>query len=469
MYYTHFGLTQPPFKITPNTAFFFEGGNRGAILNALIFALAQGDGVIKVTGEVGSGKTMLCRILATRLPENIESIYLANPSVLPEDILHALAFELQLPIPPTASRLEVTHALHGFLLDRHHQGKQVILLVEEAQGMPLATLEEIRLLSNLETEHSKLLQIVLFGQPELNDNLNQPNMRQLKERITHNFSLGPLTTPEIKDYLSFRLRAAGYHGPDLFSHAVLGYMAKHSHGLTRRINIIADKILLSAFSEGTHNITIKHAKAAVQDSEFSNHWMPLWRKYTIPIASFLAILGLGMALPALYQRIDLHRTNAPATAVLSAPAKTASENALTPVAPAAPLPPASPAPAKAPTPNNATPPAQDLLESRITATDKWLAQESPDTISIQLTGSNDPKQLRSYILSIGKNVEMDAVFVYHTLAKSKPSMTILYGSFPNRLAATQALAALPASIKNSHPLLRTVKGIRAERQQMPTL
>lgn len=466
MYYTHFGLTQAPFKITPNTAFFFEGGNRGAILDALIFALAQGDGVIKVTGEVGSGKTMLCRMLATKLPENIESIYLANPSVLPEDILHALAFELQLPISPTASRLEVTHALHNFLLDRHHQGKQVILLVEEAQGMPLATLEEIRLLSNLETEHSKLLQIVLFGQPELNDNLNQPNMRQLKERITHNFSLGPLTTPEIKDYLSFRLRAAGYHGPDLFSHAVLGYIAKHSHGLTRRINIIADKILLSAFSEGTHNITIMHAKAAVQDSEFINHWTPHWRKYAIPFASFLAIFGLGMALPTLYQRIDLHRANAPITAGLSAPAKTTSQVAL---APATPLPSASPASAKTPTSNNPVPPAQDLLESRIAATDKWLDQESPDTISIQLTGSNDPKQLSAYILSIGKNVEMDAVFVYHTLAKNKPSMTILYGSFPNRLAATQALAALPASIKNSRPLLRTVKGIRAERQQMPTL
>ena len=157
MYYAHFGLKQPPFKITPNTDFFFSGGNRGAVLDALIYAITSGEGIIKVVGEVGSGKTMLCRMLQTLLPEKVESVYLANPSVAPEDVLHAIAFELQLKLPKNADRLQVMQVLQKYLLDRHEQGKQVVIFVEEAQGMPIATLEEIRLLSNLETKHDKLL------------------------------------------------------------------------------------------------------------------------------------------------------------------------------------------------------------------------------------------------------------------------------------------------------------------------
>ena len=215
MYYTHFGLAQPPFRITPDTGFFYSGGNRGPILETLMYAIGQGEGIIKVTGEVGSGKTMLCSMLQSRLPANVETVYLANPSVSPEEILHAIALELQLKPPRDASRLEVMQMLHGHLLERHAQGKQVVMFVEESQSMPISTLEEIRLLSNLETAHAKLLQIVLFGQPELDDNLRQPHIRQLRERITHSFRLNPLKPGEIRDYLNFRLRAAGYCGPDL--------------------------------------------------------------------------------------------------------------------------------------------------------------------------------------------------------------------------------------------------------------
>ena len=198
MYYEHFGLTQPPFKITPNTDFFFGGGNRGPILEALIYAITQGEGIVKVTGEVGSGKTMLCSMLQTRLAESVETVYLANPSVSPEEILHAIAFELQLQITRDESRLAVMHAIQDYLLKRHAEGKRVVLFVEESQGMPIATLEEIRLLSNLETKSDKLLQIVLFGQPELDENLRQNQIRQLKERITHSFRLEPLTGPETR-------------------------------------------------------------------------------------------------------------------------------------------------------------------------------------------------------------------------------------------------------------------------------
>ena len=209
MYYEYFGLTQAPFRITPNTDFFFGGGNRGPILEALIYAVTNGEGIIKVSGEVGSGKTMLCNMLMERLPENVETVYLANPSVSPDEILHAIAFELQLEIDRQSTRLEVTQALHAYLLKRHAEGKRVVVFVEESQGMPLATLEEIRLLSNLETRNDKLLQIVLFGQPELDENMRQPKIRQLRERITHSIGLAPLNANDVREYLMFRLRQAG--------------------------------------------------------------------------------------------------------------------------------------------------------------------------------------------------------------------------------------------------------------------
>lgn len=268
MYYAHFGLKQPPFKITPNTDFFFSGGNRGAVLEALIYAITSGEGIIKVVGEVGSGKTMLCRMLQTLLPENIESIYLANPSVAPEDVLHAIAFELQLKLAKNADRLRVMQVLQSYLLERHAQGKQVVIFVEEAQGMPLATLEEIRLLSNLETKRDKLLQIVLFGQPELDVNLNETQIRQLRERITHSFNLGPLQEKEIGEYLIFRLRAAGYYGPHLFSTRAISKLSKAAEGLVRRVNILADKALLCAFANNAYQVTPKHVSAAIRDSEF---------------------------------------------------------------------------------------------------------------------------------------------------------------------------------------------------------
>src|SRR5229473_1109081 len=256
MYYAFFGLTHAPFKITPDTDVFFEGGNRGAILEALIYAISNGEGIIKVTGEVGSGKTMLCRVLQTRLPKNVETVYLANPSVSPEEILHAIAFELQLPIAKDAGRLQVMHALNTYLLERHSQQRQVVVFVEESQGMPIPTLEEVRLLSNLETQQHKLLQIVLFGQP------------------------------------------------DLVSRRVIAYVTRASGGLTRRINLVADKALLAAFAEGTHNVILRHVRAAVRDSEFSD--LPRSRS-PAPFAYALGGLAIGgvigVAVFAAYQTL----------------------------------------------------------------------------------------------------------------------------------------------------------------------
>jgi type II secretory pathway predicted ATPase ExeA len=498
MYYTFFGLKQPPFKITPDTDFFFEGGNRGAVLEALIYAITHGEGIIKVTGEVGSGKTMLCRVLQARLPKSVETVYLANPSVSPEEILHAIAFELGLPIARDAGRLAVMHALNEYLVARHAEGRQVVVFVEESQSTPLATLEEMRLLSNLETKQYKLLQIVLFGQPELDENLSKPQIRQLRERITHSFSLGPLKPEEVRAYIAFRLRAAGYHGPDLFPPAVIRYMAQATAGLTRRINIVADKALLAAFAENTHNVTSKHVRAAVNDSEFSGRtarrgrrgWLAptvafllgavavagLYRVYTHLTADGTARLRGSEAMPAPSPQPPRSAAPTPGSAV--PPDRPAAAEA----PPAPPVqtqqPPETPATTPAPLPAPVAPAATaeadrsqlslspstngDLLEQRLLATERWLAEARGGTFSIQLLGSNDPALLRSYFETLGKYIELEKVFVYRTLANQEPSMTVLYGAFGSRADAVKSLEALPDELKANRPYIRTVQGVRSE-------
>jgi MSHA biogenesis protein MshM len=499
MYYTFFGLKQPPFKITPDTDFFFEGGNRGAVLEALIYAITHGEGIIKVTGEVGSGKTMLCRVLQARLPKTVETVYLANPSVSPEEIMHAIAFELQLPIGRDAGRLVVMQALNEYLVARHAEGRQVVIFVEESQSMALATLEEMRLLSNLETKQYKLLQIVLFGQPELDENLAKPQIRQLRERITHSFSLGPLKPEEVRAYISFRLRAAGYHGPDLFPPSAIRYMAQATEGLTRRINIVADKALLAAFADNTHNITPKHVRAAVRDSEFSGKAAAqAKRRWLAPTAAFLlgaiAVLGLYRAYTQLTEATARsHGSNSaserslPASVAATKPTTStdafprnmtadaqAPRTRVAPVEPQMVQEPTALAPAPVPAVAAATgeqdrsrlsagaSPPNDLLEQRLLATERWLTEAQGATFSIQLLGSNDPVLLRNYFETLAKYIELEKVFVYRTLANQQPSMTVLYGAFGSRADAVKSLEALPDELKANRPYIRTVQGVRSE-------
>ncbi len=298
MYEEYFGLKRSPFRITPDTSLFYDGGQRGDILGALVYAVLRGEGIIKVVGEVGSGKTMLCRMLQLELPETIEIVYIANPSVSPEDILFVIASELNFKVERDATKHELVSMLHHYLLQKHADNKQVVLFVEEAQGMPLETLEEIRLLSNLETDQHKLLQIILFGQPELDENLANNSIRQLRERITHDFNLKPLTDVDVHQYLNFRMREVGYTGPELINKKLAEQMAKYSEGLLRRINILSDKMLLSAFAEGTHTLTKKHLLAAVNDSGFSK--LPNTRKTAISKSVWISIVVVLLLIALAY-------------------------------------------------------------------------------------------------------------------------------------------------------------------------
>ena len=526
MYYAHFGLNEAPFRITPNTDVFFAGGNRGAILDALIYAISQGEGIIKVTGEVGTGKTMLCNMLQSRLPAQIETVYLAHPSVSPDEILHAIAFELQLKVARDASRMEVMQALYSYLLERHALNKQVVIFIEESQNMPIATLEEVRLLSNLETGKNKLLQIVLFGQPELDENLRQPNIRQLRERITHSFALPPLAPQEIGEYLMFRMRAVGYRGPDLFSPGVVKRIAQASAGLTRRVNLIADKALLAAFSENTHTVQAKHVAAAIRDSEFARDGAVAGDVRKRWLLASAAALLIALATAAYWgsrqmQGSGASRESAPGNGTPAqappAPAPT-QQSALGPAA--APVagtgtafepsgaagrqadtssrPPAiAPADASArplrlentsvasgqqpqtqagpvtaaSEPNSAEQAAEspDMLDARLRATLAWLDQSAPETHSVQLLGSENAQQLKDYLSYIAKSIEISNLYVYRTVARQKPFLTVLYGSFGSREAAQNALDRLPPPLKAFRPYLRTVQGIREEMSRNKTL
>lgn len=269
MYLEYFGLKKPPFKITPDTHLFFSGSERGASLEALMFSIQNGCGITKVIGEVGTGKTMLCHMLACCLPKHIDIVFIGNPSLSADHILAMVALELNIPVKETWNKLQIMQSLINVLLQKHATGRQVVVFIEEAQSMPTETLEEIRLMSNLETGQAKLLQIVLFGQPELDDKLKNKNIRQLKERINYSLYLKPFTAQDIYDYLNFRMRHAGYQGPGIFSKPISKMIALYSQGLARRINIIADKTLMIAFSKGRYKIKHQDVLRAVKDSDFS--------------------------------------------------------------------------------------------------------------------------------------------------------------------------------------------------------
>lgn len=311
MYLDYFSLERHPFRITPDTSLFFSGGDqgRGVVLDAMLFAIQSGEGILKVVGEVGSGKTMLCRMLEERLPDTTEIVYLANPRLSPDEILYAVAFELKLPVRRDTSKLLVMQQLQTYLIKQHAANRKVLVIIEEAQGMPVETLEEIRLFSNLETQVDKLMQIILFGQPELDKNLRSKNIRQLRERITHSFHLNPLTRDEVSAYVRFRLGAAGCPCPQLLTKRAEWLLHKASGGLTRRINILVDKALLSAYAEnvlGTEEldagrspvIGVRHIRAAIFDSDYISS--SLHSQF-----SPLRIVSAGMVLAGLIMAIVL--------------------------------------------------------------------------------------------------------------------------------------------------------------------
>lgn len=491
LYLEHFGLKEAPFKITPHTEFFFSGGQRGALLQALHYAVMQEEGVIKVSGAVGSGKTMLCRMLGERLQNEADVIYLADPSLSRHEILDAIAADLRtLPsaqsdapqaeaVTPVTQRLR---ALQEQLIARYAQGRRVVLLIDEAHAMPPESLEEIRLLSNLESNRHKLLQIVLFGQEELDQLLQTTAMRPLRDRVTQTFRLSPFSPQEVANYLSFRLGTAGCVMVDVFTPAAAQMIARVSGGLTRRINLLADKALLAAYSEGGSSVQVAHVKQALADCEWSapaatrTHTdagtrLGRWPMPRVATATLLVALGIGLGVGlmdwlqpplSLPSQASAHLPAASGARVSAAPAGSADNLAVSAIAAA---------------------PAQ-RLPTALQEGLSWLAQAHDTQASLQLmvmplSAQADVERFLQQQArlsgaglagAVGQNsagskaavpsVGAGMLRAYRTTWNNAPALAVLYGSYDSVAAAHAALAQLPAELRALQPQVRLVRDLR---------
>lgn len=425
MYLDYFGLNEAPFRITPNTEYWYAGGQRGEILAALGYAIDQGEGIIKVVGEVGSGKTMLCRMLVAKLPPHIDSVYLGNPTLAPDEMLGAILADLGIASPADGRQARLAQ-LNQVLLERHEAGRRVVVFVEEAQGISLDNLEFLRLLTNLETATDKLLQIVLFGQPELDSMLADSRIRQLKDRITLSLNLSPLNASEVADYLRARLGVAGYRGPDLFPTPLVGRMTQVSAGLSRRINVLADKMLLAAYAEQTRNLEPRHLEAAARDAETvapKASLKHLWQRWKWAVAG----LAFGLALIA-FIGWQQARTTAPSREL--------------PV-----------------TATIASAPARIDAAALAAQTRSWLMQAPAQTYLIQLLTAKDAPATTVLLQELSAYAPSEPLWVLHGRYRGKMAWMVLAGGYASREQATIALQTWRHPLVNG-AFLRTAGKIR---------
>jgi len=442
LYLEHFGLAEPPFRITPHTDFFFDGADRGATLEALIYAILHDEGIVKLSGEVGSGKTMLCRVLMERLPQHVETIYLATPSLARDEILHAIADDLELRL--TNERTTVAlRELQEHLIRLYGAGRRVVVLIDEAHVMPEETLEQVRLLSNLESNRHKLMQLVLFGQPELDATLAKPSLRQLRDRITHAFRMRPLSAPEVAKYVSFRMRAAGYRGPDVFAPGALARVARASGGLTRRINILADKSLLAAFTQDVHAVTERHVRAAIADSEFARLRKP-WRPAVYAGAALVTGVLIGAAVHwAFFSRAI--KLEAPVAQIPAIPPAQAAPAPVTEIQQPDPPPPPLLRPDQVQRLSGYSPAGQRLLAERIAATHELLERVPDEQFAIELfiTDNTDPARMERFLMRARGLVPLGELFVIPVARGGQYRLRVIFGEFPSRAAAIEAGKHLP--------------------------
>ncbi|WP_340676971.1 AAA family ATPase [Paraglaciecola sp.] len=293
MYLYHYGIRELPFTLTPNTSYFFGLPSHKEAIQVLLTALNSGEGFIKVTGEVGTGKTLICRKLLNELPDHFVAAYIPNPYLTPVELRRSVASELKVELSAQADQQEFTQRIQQRLIDIHRQNKGAVLIIDEAQALPVESIEALRLMTNLETESRKLLQVVLFGQPELNDKLALPELRQLKQRVTFAYSLQLMNADQVYQYVRHRMNVAGYRGGELFSVKCSKLLFKASRGTPRIVNVLCHKALMLAYGEGVQQVTTTHIKLAIKDTEaahlIKSAWLPVSALlFTTAVASVVA-------------------------------------------------------------------------------------------------------------------------------------------------------------------------------------
>jgi len=266
VYLEYYGLKEPPFTITPNPRFLFFSPKHREAFNHLLYGIRDGKGFVQITGEVGAGKTTLCRAMLAQLGSNYSTALILNPVLDADQLVKAVAMEFGLDVHGL-DRLETIAAINCFLLHELEEGREAVLIIDEAQNLSPALLEQIRLLSNLETDARKLLQIVLMGQPELRERLNEHGLRQLRQRITVRYHLGALTRPEVVEYVRHRLIVAGADSAPVFSTPAIWRVYCYSKGLPRLVNAVCDKCLLAGYVQRRDRISYRLVGKAIAELE----------------------------------------------------------------------------------------------------------------------------------------------------------------------------------------------------------
>ncbi len=465
LYLEHFKLRELPFRITPAVEFFFRGCVRGETLDALKYAIDNGEGIMSVVGEVGTGKSMLCRVLMTELANEVRLVYVANPSFSDLEIIYHIAEELGLEI--SADQHQVARSLQNRLIELNQAGERVLVCIDEAQAMPDASLEQIRLLSNLETSTDKIVQIVMFGQPELTDKLAQKHMRQLRERITSSFSLRNLNHDEVSEYIVHRLSKAGAAEPDgIFTGSAVGTISKVSQGISRRINILCDKSMLAAFADDSDRVTNAHALQAARDARYrrlggdGEEHVP--RRGQAARAAFGGVAVFAAIAAVAYQMNgDPEPAASPAQADAAvtqpAPARPA---ATATVAVAEPAP--QPAIGKAELVDNprwGSYPPTSYLRLRLNATQTLFDRlEDPGlyTARILTVRRDRPIDIERYLRDLARFFTVRNVMVYPSVAEGEEVFVITYGTYPSEFQAELFIHELPSFFRSNKPFIQAI-------------
>ena len=508
LYLDHFDLKTDPFRITPDTDFFFSGGQRGDILEGLVVAAMHDEGIVCVVGEIGMGKTMLSRMLLERLRQlPADTVYLANPVFDRDEILGAIARDL-MPTPPEGNRAQMLAALESALIERYSQDRRVVVVVDEAHSMPGTTLEEIRLLSNLETTQRKLLKIILFGQPELDGLLDAPQLRQVKDRISHRFELQPLNATEASAYLMFRLHKAGWQGGELFDAKALALLVQASDGRTRKLNMLADKSLLAAYAEGLPQVGVGQVRRAVGDSLPGNKvasrqqtrqpgartdFLKKYGVITLVVVIISMAAGLGYGIGRVNNRASdqqasvavapvarLPRRETSGTTPAEVPSKLLHGKVLaleiktptpasTATVPGVTVPTATVSTALAATLVPSKAPDNSSYAARKQATDAFIRLPSTTGFTVQLLSHAAPHE--EEVLGVAHSIDAalktasmpnTSVLMHDRLYKSQLSHALYVGHFGTRAEAMQFIESAPAEIKRYKPITRSLDAIRKE-------
>ncbi len=267
MYEDFLGFDRAPFNNTPDTSFYFPSERHNEALAQLLYTVEARKGFAVITGEIGAGKTTLCRRLLRQLDEDASTALITNPRLTGIQLLYSVAREFGLEVDQQVNRVAIIDAIYEYLIEMLAQDRNVILVIDEAQNLPLSTLEEVRLISNLETETEKLIQILLLGQPELKRKLEHPSLLQLRQRIAMRYHLTALDQEEMQNYIHHRMKVAGRHHSVRFSSRALSMIYRYSNGVPRLVNLLCDRALITAFTMETNKIAAQVILAAIREIE----------------------------------------------------------------------------------------------------------------------------------------------------------------------------------------------------------